>query len=293
MLYTSILWISCLIITPSCLKSEAQDFLRVTSSTQEGFIADTIIKTIDGYKTIESLEINDQLMRYDTDTQQYYPCRITAITKQCAPNWVKITTDNCVIQTGIYQKFYIAEKNDLIFAKDIKPGDCLYGGSGNNILIINVENVDTSTTLYAITVEQNHFCITHSDVLVHNFDPATASTILILAPAVNPVGVTILGGAILAGAFGLALHKIWKNEKNDHYFTNGLTNKEARKKAGEWGYTEDQDPPFNPHGKPAFRKGQTWITPDADGHNGGVWKEFDKKGNRKGTLDENGNKIKD
>jgi hypothetical protein len=39
-------------------------------------------------------------------------------------------------------------------------------------------------------------------------------------------------------------------------------------------------------------KGNSIIIPDVDGHNGGVWKEFDKKNNRKGTLDKNGNRIK-
>jgi hypothetical protein len=129
MLYTSILWLSWLIITPSYLKSD-QGLLSVSSSTQEGFIADTIIKTPDGYKSIESLEINGQVIGYDTSNQQYCPCRITEITKQCAPNSIKIITSNNVIQTGAYQKFYITEKKDFALAKDIKPGDCLYGISG-------------------------------------------------------------------------------------------------------------------------------------------------------------------
>jgi hypothetical protein len=213
-LYTSILWFSLLIITPTYLKSVVQDLRIVASSMQEGFIADTIIKTIDGYKSIESLKLNDQVIGYGTSDQQYYSCRITAITKQCAPNSIRIITSNNVIQTGAYQKFYIAQKKNLILAKDIKPGDCLYGISGDNTLVVNVENIDTSTTLYAITVEENHFCITHSDVLVHNFDPCTASTMLILAPAANPVGATILGGVILTGALCLTLHKIWKSESN-------------------------------------------------------------------------------
>ena len=35
------------------------------------------------------------------------------------------------------------------------------------------------------------------------------------------------------------------------------------------------------------------FTPDRDGHNGGVWKEFDlKTSQRTGTLDKNGTRIK-
>lgn len=71
-----------------------------------------------------------------------------------------------------------------------------------------------------------------------------------------------------------------------------LNNKEARRIAQEWGYIEGQAP-FNTQGKPAFRHPKTkqWITPDKDGHKGGVWKLFNKKYDRIGTLDKNGNLI--
>ena len=54
--------------------------------------------------------------------------------------------------------------------------------------------------------------------------------------------------------------------------TRTLTNKEARTQAKEWGYTETKEGKVNSHGKPKFKKGNSIITPDRDGHNGGVWK---------------------
>ena len=36
-----------------------------------------------------------------------------------------------------------------------------------------------------------------------------------------------------------------------------------------------------------FQKGDRYITPDIDQHKVGVWKMFDKFGNRIGTCDEN------
>ncbi|MGC2310347.1 MAG: polymorphic toxin-type HINT domain-containing protein [Candidatus Babeliaceae bacterium] len=51
-----------------------------------------------------------------------------------------------------------------------------------------------------------------------------------------------------------------------------LTNKEARELAKKWGYKEDKNPPFKTHGALAFKKGNQWISPDQDCHNGGVWK---------------------
>lgn len=45
--------------------------------------------------------------------------------------------------------------------------------------------------------------------------------------------------------------------------------------------------PFNSHGQQVYKKGNRYITPDVDSHNGGVWKIFDNKGKRLGTADAN------
>lgn len=74
-----------------------------------------------------------------------------------------------------------------------------------------------------------------------------------------------------------------------------MTNKEARAKAKEAGYIEDKNPPIKSHGEIVFKdpKGRRWISADNAGHSGGVWKEFDSKFKRTGTLDKDFKKIKD
>ena len=42
-----------------------------------------------------------------------------------------------------------------------------------------------------------------------------------------------------------------------------------------------------------YKKGNLYISPDVDMHNGGVWKVFDRKGNRIGTADGKLNIFKD
>jgi hypothetical protein len=66
-----------------------------------------------------------------------------------------------------------------------------------------------------------------------------------------------------------------------------LNGPKARSAARKLGYTRTRDFSFNSHGQPVFRKGNKYITPDVDAHNGGVWKMFDKQGNRLGTYDSN------
>lgn len=51
---------------------------------------------------------------------------------------------------------------------------------------------------------------------------------------------------------------------------------------------------FTSHGQPVFKKGNTYITPDADGHSNGVWKatgSLGSKSTRWGTYDANLNRI--
>lgn len=64
-----------------------------------------------------------------------------------------------------------------------------------------------------------------------------------------------------------------------------LTRQQADELAERLGYNRVKDAPFNPHGQPVYRSGNSYISPDVDGHNGGTWKVFDKKGNRVGTFD--------
>ena len=63
-----------------------------------------------------------------------------------------------------------------------------------------------------------------------------------------------------------------------------LNRSEARKEAKQLGFKETKNPPFNSKGQPAFRSGERWISADQNGYNGGVWKLFDKLGNRLGTY---------
>ena len=54
-----------------------------------------------------------------------------------------------------------------------------------------------------------------------------------------------------------------------------------------------QKAPFPSHGAEVYSNGKNYITPDVDVHSGGVWKMFDRRGNRLGTYDADLNRMKD
>lgn len=64
-----------------------------------------------------------------------------------------------------------------------------------------------------------------------------------------------------------------------------VTNKEKIQIAEELGYKRTKDAPFNTHGELAFKKRNTYISFDKDGHNGGFWKMLNTSGDRLGTFD--------
>jgi hypothetical protein len=75
-----------------------------------------------------------------------------------------------------------------------------------------------------------------------------------------------------------------------------LGNRVAREAASALGFDKRIPPqraPFNSHGQSVFFDGKRYITPDVDGHSGGAWKLFDRRGNRIGTYDEKLNRIGD
>jgi hypothetical protein len=73
-----------------------------------------------------------------------------------------------------------------------------------------------------------------------------------------------------------------------------LTNAQAGDLAKYLGFSRIKDPPFDSHGQAVFESHGRYITHDVDGHKkGAVWKEFDRKGNRIGTLDALLNRIAD
>ena len=80
-------------------------------------------------------------------------------------------------------------------------------------------------------------------------------------------------------------------KKTEPYYKN---NKEAKKAAEDMGFKETKDYNFNSHGQPVYRKGNTFISRDTEGHNGGAWKVWtsNKPGTRSYTADPKLNPIK-
>ena len=97
---------------------------------------------------------------------------------------------------------------------------------------------------------------------------------------------------MVVGTTAFVIHKAYFAEDGANGLRNSrLTRPQTRDLAKYESWNEVKGTPFDSHGQPVFTDGKKFYTPDVDAHRGGVWKVFDKKGNRIGTVDENLNRV--
>lgn len=159
----------------------------------EGFVAGTLVKTSLGYKPIEQLEENDEVIGYDLKQN----CTSKKILKTFSNISSEITTiiidNNTIIRTASDHKFYFPfGENDWVEAKDIKPGNILYRACSGYSLVKVVFHEKEKFPVYDISVEDHkNFCITENDILVHNW--------VIAIPLLGGIGaiITAIGRGLL------------------------------------------------------------------------------------------------
>jgi Novel toxin 21 len=262
-------------------------FLFNTIIFSKGFVAGTPVLTPNGYVPIEEIKEGDKVICSSSWDGKRVTATVGKTRKETIEQTVKITIDeDAILEASPDQKlcdgFRSGEgwKEMRNFNNIRSDGNCLgeiYGQHRKCPPCTTATKVFNKTTeVYDLHVRYHHnYIVTEKEVYAHNFFPAVLNAVVWVA-ANFELCVGIVGLPLFIGSI------VFKK----------LTNKEAKQKAFEWDFVEDKSPPFNSHGQPVFKhkKRRVWITPDADGHNGGVWKEY-KGGKRTGTLDENGKPI--
>jgi Novel toxin 21 len=291
-------------------------FLLIALSTlsvllhAEGFCYGTFVATPRGYVPIEHLTVDDTILGYDIETDSLYKVSINHINHTTIDQSVCIRVGGLFLYVAKDQLLHVANKFGFRPAHTVEAHDYILQPNNRAVRVDAVTVIDQETDVVALSVNYpNTFCVTQHKLIIHNFFPAIAAGVSIAFGAGVEITGFIAGGITIFGTWlGFNAYKKHKskvhvepiitptasysggnpNDPNDQKRKRDeerenhrpLTNKEARQKAEVLGYTEDNNPPFNPHGKIVFRKGNKWISPDKDGHKGGIWKMFDSAGNR-------------
>lgn len=284
------------------------DQVRVRAE-QEGFVIGTFVKTDGNYQRIEDIQSGQLITSYDIRNKNQTERKVINVYKESVERYIQITLDSMVLNAAFDQKFYIPSKNIWVTAYELSESNELQQHFPSKIL--DIKAVLEQADICKLTVEIDHnFYVTKDDLLTHNFAFAIPAGYFIieLSVVIGPIVI-----AWLAKTFSRKDKPINLGQSNNSMPNpqlpedpekqkkelakakeefNKLTNKEAREIAKKNGYNEKK-PDFNTHGQLFFenKKGKC-ISPDADGHNGGLWKIVDRRtGERIFTMDKNLNKI--
>lgn len=268
----------------------------------EGFAAGTMIKVPDGYTIIENLHIGDYVVCYDSN-KNYIASKVACINKKSVEQCVRIAISEESLSLACDQRLYKEDNNTWVAAESLQNGDVLAGQ------IIDVELIDQPIDVYLLSVAQYHnFFVTKADLCAHNFFPPI---VLAISAAFGLGSVELAGVSCGLAAVGAFLGYQWQKKDEDQHkvviepqFYGGgmmpedpeedkkrrrneareeyrsLTRKEAKEIAKDFGHREVKGHPCgNTRNQPVFFNGKNYISPDIDGHNGGMWKVFDRRGN--------------
>jgi hypothetical protein len=276
-------------------------FLHVDQSFAEGFVAGTLVKIPDGYTKIENVRVGDCVI-CDDGANNLVESSVTYIAKRSVDRYICIRIGDENIGVACDQQLYDLINDSWISVSSLKNNDVLAEHK------INVAFIDETIDVYLIGVADYHnFFVTSADICAHNFVP------LVLAISVAFGSGTLEIASISAGIAGLGTYfgyKWHKKNKQQHtivvtpeFYGSGmmpedpedekkkkrdqarvdyksLTSKEAGRIAKEFGHRKVKSHPCgDTRNQPVFFNGKNYISPDVDGHNGGVWKVFDRRGN--------------
>ena len=137
---------------------------------QNCFKAGTQVRTKEGYKNIEDIEVGDEVLAYDEETgeQAYKP--VVHLFRNETKEWYHVFIDGEEIECTGEHPFYVEGKG-FIPAKELKSGDKCLLSTGKDVIIekVEIEKLTEAETTYNFEVADFHtYYVTDKDVLVHN-----------------------------------------------------------------------------------------------------------------------------
>ncbi len=184
-----------------------------------------MVKTKDGYKKIEQIQVGDQVTSYDFKHKSYVERNVVSLCRKHVKSYLQISTHKGTLNVTYSHKFYLPLKKEWVRAYHLHRGDVLLSAHGKPIVITQVCRIKKEAEIANLAVEKNHnFLVSHHDILVHNFFPCLAIPFIIefgiggISIAWAAMGEVVLQGLMYA-AVGYIGSKLTDNHKrqNDYY----------------------------------------------------------------------------
>ena len=142
-------------------------------STGGCFLQGTKVLTVDGYKDIDKININDKVLSYNEATKQneYKSVKKLFIHESMSDKLYTFVINDKIVEASSLHRFYVKTDDgyDWVEAQNLKVGDMVMDSKGNYYPITNITSKEIVENLYNIEVEDNHnYYVTTSEILVHN-----------------------------------------------------------------------------------------------------------------------------
>ncbi len=148
-------------------------FSLIVLHAQAGFVAGTLVKTIDGFIPIEELAVGDEVFTFDEQVDDFLLRTITDIVSHKVTQLIHINAQgyasNADIITDSKQPFYAPLQKNWCTAQDLKPGMLLQSCYEHEIVVSHVREIVQEATVYDLVIDEYHtFCVTGDGIVVHN-----------------------------------------------------------------------------------------------------------------------------
>ncbi len=147
----------------------------------EGFIAGTLVKTVDGYRPIEEIKVGASVTSLNFEGscgkfsffQSDIEGEVTNVYAREVDRLIKITVDNQTIVVAADQKFFLPLNlhKPWIEASELRPGHMVLKNCTDLAPVTSIEISEAKSTVYSISVKNYpNFSVSLLDIQVHNHD---------------------------------------------------------------------------------------------------------------------------
>jgi RHS repeat-associated protein len=162
--------------------TERVKYAKTLKVLQEAcFVAGTLVKVRDGEKSIEQVEVGDEVLTKNLETNQVEFKKVHKIFVRTTKEIVTIEVSNKeALMTTPNHPFYVLRAGEFnggdkvqyggwVDAKNIVIGDYLLGSTGEWLQVVSISFIQSNETVYNFEVEDNHnYFVGKQGVLVHN-----------------------------------------------------------------------------------------------------------------------------
>ncbi len=199
------------------LSHAALELCKKKFEKSDGFLAETLVKTPDGYRPIKELAVGDLVISYDFDGKPIQS-KIIDVQSKTVKSFARLNFGQNSLCAAVGQRFFLPEKERWIKAKNIALSSRVFAKSDEVVCAQTIELCQEECTLYAISLEKHHnFCVTKDDILVHNIAPAFGIGVTF---AIEGGKIIITGISISIGIIGFWLGCREKKKEQPYFYYN-------------------------------------------------------------------------